>query len=127
MPEAGIDAGVGEGAVARGRVYNNLLDRARCVVRLAPGSNFQSDYNGFTPDVTINGLTLESWRQDPRGSQLEANSFAGDLQFVTNPRESPLGFHTRPGSPARDRAVHTGDPYCFSGLDIGARETCLAW
>jgi hypothetical protein len=108
--------GVGdEGSVSRADVINNIVQKA--------GTGFS---RGSVSSLTIRkNLFWETIRGVPAGS------IVADPMFVDDPRNND--FYTKPGSPARDLALH--EPrfvdaanlnICNAGPDIGFLESCTS-
>jgi hypothetical protein len=114
------DEGVARNAVV---VNNIVLNAGRALdVVTANTTPLQSDRNVYWyAPLRINGstTTLASWQQ--RG--YDRTSVIADPMFVYDPRN--YDYYTKPGSPARDRAIASGYSFCFAGPDIGFLESCF--
>jgi acid phosphatase type 7 len=110
-----IAVGDAGGSVARADVINNIVQKA--------GTGFiKGSVSSFTVQKNL------FW-ETPQGVPPE--SIVADPMFVDDPRNND--YHTKPGSPARDVALHeplavdgANSTYCHEGPDIGFLESCAS-
>jgi hypothetical protein len=110
-----------DGRVDQAVLMNNIVAEAGSAIQVyAPNvPNLTSDRNLF-------------WNAPlPSGWQYDRTSVFKDPMFIDDPRNND--FYTKPGSPARDVALHEPrfvDPansdYCDAGPDIGFLESCTS-
>jgi hypothetical protein len=108
-----IAVGDNGGSVTRADVINNIVQKA--------GMGFSKG--------SVSSLTVQKnlfW-ETPQG--VPTGSIVNDPMFVADPRN--YDFYTKPGSPARDVALHeprfvdaANYEYCHAGPDIGFLESC---
>ncbi len=130
IPHFGIKVGDGDrGPSASTEVFNNIFfDTGRALDVWLPGttglvSEKNLLFNEVRPTVvrmTGELVPLSQWRS--RTGQDQTSIVANPL-FIDNPRYND--YFTRPGSPARDVAIPTGDWACGDGTDLGFLESCF--
>jgi hypothetical protein len=132
LPKAGIRVEQGShGGAEDVQVSNNIVYATPFAleVELRGARHFSSDANlfflpGGSPLLSLDGqpMSLEEWRA---ASGQDLSSQVADPLFFPAPRAS--GFFTRPGSPARDKALPREGlpPICGAGPDLGSFESCL--
>jgi hypothetical protein len=114
--------------VQRAQMFNNIVARTGVGLNLYKQnvSTLISDHNLFfqaPPTIDFNGTAITTWVAWQERGYDTTSVIDKDPLFVPVPRYND--FYTLPGSPARDEAAPTGEPFCFSGLDIGFLESCF--
>lgn len=126
MPGSGIMFGYGDTGPSQGlEVRNNVL--ANCTVSLRAGAGRKGavvDSNlyfreGGAARFLLDGVdqNFTQWRQKTGG---DGHSLEGSPAFTDTDSED---FTLSPASPARDRGVVLGLPFCGQAPDLGARES----
>jgi len=100
-------------------LINNIVSEAGSAIQI---------YAPNVPDLTSDRNLF--WNAPlPNGWQYDRTSVFQDPMFVDDPRNND--YYTKPGSPARDVALHEplsvdsrNSTYCAEGPDIGFLETC---
>jgi hypothetical protein len=114
--------------VQRVQLLNNIVARANIGLNLYKQNVpvLSSNNNLFfqaPPVIDFNTTAITTWAAWQARGYDSASVIDKDPLFVPNPRHND--FYTLPGSPARDVAAPTGEPFCFTGLDIGFLESCF--
>lgn len=124
---AGIKLGDG-GTISRCTVINNIVAEAEPILWVRPT---QANIAAIDRNLYFNApghatyFDCDGRRQSFTGwvaLGFDRTSFNNDPRFIDNPRYND--FYLKKGSPARDRAILLGEPFCFAGPDIGFLETC---